>query len=143
MKRFILLLVLLAGFAVTNVAQDARSSSDPEELVISINCPSGEPEQIRPETKLSLGDVTKKTRVLPKPIYPRGTKIRRVSRIVRANVVIDVHTGKVVWARIDNGHPLLRKALKTVVCRVEFYPTLIETSRFLVDGVITYRFGKR
>ena len=91
---------------------------------------------------MSLGDVTKKARVLPKPKYPREAKNARISGIVRAEVVIDIHSGEVVWAKIDNGHPLLREAVKDVVCRAQFYPTFINSPPIRVGGIITYRFGR-
>ena len=145
MRRITLTAFLVTGLAVAYFAQEPRGAIErnkSEDVMVSFKCPSGEPEQVRPELKMSLGDVTKKARVLPKPKYPREAKIAKISGIVRAEVVIDIHLGDVVWAKIDNGHPLLREAVKEVVCRAQFYPTLINSPPIRVGGIITYRFGR-
>ena len=108
----------------------------------SFKCPSGTSEQSQPEVKLSVGDVTKKARLLPKPKYPREAKAAKISDIVRAEVVIDILSGKVIWAKIDNGHPLLREAVKQVVCQAQFYPALIDGPPMRASGIITYRLGR-
>ena len=145
MRQITLTAFLVTGLAVACVAQGSRGATErdkSEDAAISFKCPSGASDQVRPEVKMSLGDVTKKARVLPKPKYPREAKNARISGIVRAEVVIDIHSGEVVWAKIDNGHPLLREAVKDVVCRAQFYPTFINSPPIRVGGIITYRFGR-
>ena len=144
MRRITLTAFFVIGLAVACFAQEPRSATErdkSEDAAISFKCPNGESEQARPEVKLSLGDVTKKARVLPKPKYPREAKDAKISGIVRAEVVIDIHSGEVVWAKIDNGHPLLREAVKEVVCRAQFHPTFINSPPIRIAGIITYRFG--
>ena len=104
---------------------------------MGFKCPGRELNQERPESKLNLGDVTKKALELPQPVYRRWSQGSRVSDIAQAEVVIDINSGRVVWARLSNGHPLLRVAVRDVVCRARFVPTNDVNGR--AGGIITYR----
>jgi hypothetical protein len=104
---------------------------------VGFNCPDRELNQERPDTNLRLGDVTEKTVELPQPESWRGAKSARVCGRSQAEVVIDINSGKVVWARLLNGHPLLRVAVGQVVCRARFTPTNDVNGR--VSGIITYK----
>ncbi len=95
----------------------------------------------RPAVKLHLGDVTKKAVEIPKPKYPRMAKTARIAGKVKAEVVIDVDTGKVVWARVLNGHPLLRESILHAACEARFAPSPINSPPIRVSGFITYKFG--
>lgn len=123
-----------------NNARTSKDESESDDEYSGFECPSGKLNQMHPDTKLSVGDVTKKARILPKPKYPKAAKI---SGEVQAEVVIDAITGKIVWANIGNGHPLLREAVKNVVCQAEFYPTFINSPPIRANGIITYKFGRR
>lgn len=144
MARISLTALLLAGLAAAAFAQQPRGEKARErtDAALGFACPGGESDQLRPEVKTFLGDVTKKARVLPKPEYPRA-KRTGMSGVVRAEVVIDIHSGKVVWARIVSGHPLFRQAVKDVVCRAEFYPAFINSRPIRVGGTIAYKFRRR
>jgi outer membrane biosynthesis protein TonB len=113
-----------------------------EEVTVGFQCPDGTENESRPEIKLSVGDVTKKAKELPKPKLPSEAKAAGVFGKVVAEVAIDIHSGKVVWARIVSGHPLLREAVKAVVCQARFYPSLINSAPIKVSGKITYSFRK-
>ena len=109
--------------------------------VIGLKCSDREQDQERPETKLNLGDVTKKALGLPQPESRRWPRGSRVSGIAQAEVVIDINSGRVVWARLLNGHPLLQVSVGDVVCRARFAPTNDVDGR--TGGVITYRARRR
>jgi outer membrane biosynthesis protein TonB len=144
MKRRLLAAALVIGIFAPCAARQGPAGRDESEVVsVGFDCPSGESNPNRPEAKLSLGDVTKKARVLPKPAYPRQARAAKISGVVRAEVVIDMHSGRVAWARVGGGHPLLREAVKGVVCGAQFYPVITNGPPFSVSGIITYRFGKR
>ena len=96
---------------------------------------------MRPVTKIDLGDVTKKAQQLPRPKYPQLAKTAGASGNVKAQVVIDINSGAVVWAQTISGHPLLQAAVRDVVCKPRFAPVLDATG--FVIGTLTYRFSRR
>jgi len=93
-----------------------------------------------PETKLDLGDVTNKALQLPAPRYPGLAKTSGVDRNVKAEVVVDINSGRVVWAKIISGQPLLKAAVSDVVCKARFAPTY-DVDGF-VSGALIYRFAR-
>jgi hypothetical protein len=95
---------------------------------------------VRPDTTFDLGDVTKKAIELPWPNSLRQSHRSRFSGIAQAEVVIDISSGKVVWARLLNGQPLFQMCVGAVVCLVRFSPTNDVDGR--VRGIITYRAGR-
>ena len=137
-------LILLLGVAVC-IAQKVRRpvayESHKRSTEIGFKCPDRELNHARPDTKMHLGDVTKKALELPQPEYWRWARGARVSGAAQAEVVIDINSGKVVWARLLNGHPLLQVAVSHVVCRARFAPTNDVNGR--VSGIITYKAGRR
>lgn len=76
---------------------------------------------------------------IPKPEYPAEAKAAKISGEVKVGAVID-ETGKVVWARVESGHPLLQAAVKRVVCQARFKPVTISGKPITVNGIITYKF---
>lgn len=113
-----------------------------KEADVGFQCPNGTENEPHPEIKLSVGDVTKKAKELPKPKRSSEAKAARVFGKVVAEVAIDMHSGKVVWARIVSGHPLLQEAVKAVVCQARFYPSLINSATIKIGGTLTYSFRK-
>lgn len=105
--------------------------------VVGFSCPGRKANQARPDGKLDLGDVTKKAVELPRPEDRRGAKGAGACGESQAEVVIDINSGRVVWARVLNGHPRLRVAVGQVVCRARFAPTNDVNGR--ARGVITYK----
>ena len=57
----------------------------------------------------------------PRPSYPEVARAAKVSGQVMVEVVID-ESGKVVWARVIKGHPLLRLAALRAACQRTFEP---------------------
>jgi|SRR5258708_4826151 len=103
-------------------------------------CPSRELTP-RPTVKLNLGDVTKKAVYLPRPKYPQLAKTSGMYGPVKTEVVIDINSGRVVWAFVVSGHPLLKSAVSDVVCRARFVQT--NDADGFASGSITYRFPRR
>ena len=139
-----LCLVPLLGVAVC-VSQRGNSPTADESKkrgeAPGFRCPDREANQERPDAKFDLGDVTKKAIELPRPDPSRWPGGSRVSGVAQAEVLIDVNSGKVVWARLLNGHPLLQASVGDVVCRARFSPTNDVDGR--ARGLITYRAGRR
>jgi len=128
-------LTIMVG-AVICVAQESGSE------VIGFRCPDSESGQPRPEVKIRLGDITKKALELPQPRYPREAKAAGISGDVHAEVVVDMSNGRVVWARIIDGHPLLQEAVKKVVCLARFSYVVTSGQPMKVSGILTYKFRK-
>ena len=131
-------------FCVVCIAQNRTNQTaegSQTQGAVGFQCPTGESNQPRPNFRIRLGDVTKKALELPPPIYPRTARFARISGVVKAEVVININTGKVVWARTLNGHDLLQDAVRDVVCRARFAP--VNDADGYVGGIITYRFGRR
>jgi len=97
--------------------------------------------QIRPQSKMNLGDVTKKALQLPRPKYPQVAKTAGAYGNVKVQVVIDMNSGAVVWAQTITGHPLLQAAASDVACKARFAP-IFDADGF-VSGFLTYRFARR
>ncbi len=107
---------------------------------------NGEDECLRAEypkqTKypiISAGVLNGKAVDIPKPEYPEEAKAKNIDGEVIANIYID-ETGNIIWAKVDNGHPLLQNAVKKVVCKATFKPTTISENPVSVRGIITYKF---
>lgn len=79
----------------------------------------------------------------PKPCYPSFLKLTRPKGKVVIRVVVD-EKGKVIWAKAESGHPLLRGVALRAACRTTFKPyTCIcgkeETIKF--ETLLTYDFN--
>ena len=77
---------------------------------------------------------------LPKPPYPEEAKAKKISGVVRVNIVID-ETGRVIWAEAVEGHPLLRDVSLKAACNSKHSPIKISNRAVKAGSVITYRFG--
>lgn len=92
------------------------------------SCMAG-PEEERPEASLCFSAVDLicpdckrgKEVSVPQPTYPEVARAAKVSGQVGVKVVID-ESGRVVWARVVKGHPLLQLAALRAACRVTFEP---------------------
>ena len=91
----------------------------------------------RPNIKVQLGDVTKKAVYLPRPKRSTLTRTSENYGLVKAEVVIDMNSGRVVWAFVPSDQPLLQSAVSDVVCRARFSPTYDLDG--VASGFITYR----
>ena len=146
MKSLTLIFTLMFFVALACEAQTLNKSqvepTQTEDTNIGFQCPSGTENEPRPEIKLSVGDVTKKAQKLPQPKRSSEAKAAGVFGKVVAEVAIDIHSGKVVWARIVSGHSLLQESVKDVVCQARFYPSFINSPPIRVGGTINYIFRK-
>ena len=97
-----------------------------------------DPNMRKPQT-ISLGRIDSRVIDIPKPVYPIEAKDAKISGVVTALVVVD-ETGKVIWARVRNGHALLQAAVKTVVCQARLKPFKVAGHFVKSNGVITYKF---
>jgi hypothetical protein len=146
--RVTYILALTALTLLLTLPCPAQESSDANRHVplgedVGFECPGGEKPKPRPPGKMiKLGDITRKALALPYPKYPKGAKTASVPEQVKAEVVIDLLSGKIVWARVVNGTPLLREAVKKVVCRTVFAPTN-DVPPIKASGFITYTFKGR
>ena len=80
---------------------------------------------------------------LPKPVYPKEAKERRLSGIVVIKVWID-EEGKVVSAEdMCGAHPLLIGTSVRAASGARFTPTMLNGKPIRISGAITYRFVAR
>jgi Ca-activated chloride channel family protein len=93
-----------------------------------------------PKAPLSVGQLNSKALSLPKPLYPAMGKQMRVEGVVRVGVLVDV-SGKVVSARVESGHMMLRPAAITAAQQARFAPTLVSGQPVPISGFIIYTFS--
>ncbi len=93
----------------------------------------------KPRRVVSFGVLNSRAIEIPKPAYPGAARAAKVSGTVKVGVVVD-EGGRVVWARIHSGHPLLRAAVRDVVCRARFKPVRLSGTPVAVNGIISYNF---
>ena|SRR5437763_1563181 len=144
-KTGTILLVALLHIPSICVAQkkkhQATTRPQVKNAVVGIKCPEGEPNQLRPEiVKIRLGDITKKALELPQPEYPPDAKAAGIKGRIRAEVVIEITSGRPIWARTLGGNPFLQMAVNKVVCRARFSPVFADGPPTGVSGIITYKF---
>jgi TonB family protein len=124
--------------AQTNVeSNQTKEELKPENDEAS--CLSAEYPKRKGKYTISAGVLNIKAIDIPKPEYPAKAKAKKITGEVKASVFVD-ESGKVVWARVDNGHPLLQEAVKKVVCQPLFKPATISGHPYSVSGFITYKF---
>jgi hypothetical protein len=84
------------------------------------------------------GVVNQSARVLPQPKLSAKAKAAKLSGEVRVNIVVDILTGTVAWARIESGSAELQDTVKDVVCKAQFYPTNDVNAK--INAFLVYRF---
>jgi len=94
----------------TPTPEETKSENDEAE------CLNAEYPKRKSKYIVSFGVINGKAIDIPKPEYPAEAKAKKIDGEVKASIFVD-ETGKVVWARVDNGHPLLQEAVKKVVCK--------------------------
>jgi len=122
----------------TNV-ESTQTKEIPKPENDEAGCLSAEYPKRKGKYIISAGVLNIKAIDIPKPEYPAEAKAEKIVGEVKASVFVD-ETGKVVWARVDNGHPLLQAAVKKVVCQPLFKPATISGHPYSVSGFITYKF---
>ena len=103
------------------------------------SCLSAEYPKRKNKYIISAGVLNVKAIDIPKPEYPAEAKAEKVVGEIKTSVFVN-ESGKVVWARVDNGHPLLQEAVKKVVCKPTFKPATISGHPYAVSGFIIYKF---
>jgi TonB family protein len=73
----------------------------------------------------------------PEITYPKLARAARVSGVVRVEVVID-EEGKVIWAKVVEGHPLLQAAALRAACQIRIQPAVDCLARHLKVNTILY-----
>ena len=101
-----------------------------------------EPPPVQPPRKppvISKGVITSEALSLPKPMYPEMAKQMRLQGRVTIQVLID-ETGKVISARVLDGHPLFKQVSERAAYQARFSPTRLSDQPVKVSGVISYNF---
>jgi Ca-activated chloride channel family protein len=93
-----------------------------------------------PKAPLQVGHLTLKALSLPKPIYPETARRMRVEGAVRVLLTVD-ESGRVISARAEAGHVLLRESAVNAARLARFTPTLVSGQPVAVSGFITYTFS--
>jgi TonB family protein len=73
------------------------------------------------------------------PSYPASARQAGASGKVEVRIVID-ETGKVIWARAQSGHPLLREAAEEAAWKTTFPITKLSGQPVKVSGIMLYNF---
>jgi periplasmic protein TonB len=108
--------------------------------VVEIETPPPAPTPVAPPKIFrSQGVLNGKALQLPRPAYPPMAKQLRIAGPVNVQVLID-ETGKVVSARVMDGHPMLKQAAERAAYQAVFSPTKLGDQPVKVSGVITYNF---
>jgi TonB family protein len=92
-----------------------------------------------PRAPLNVGQLNLKVLSLPKPIYPEMARRMRVEGRVKILVTVD-EGGRVISARAEDGHALLRESAVAAARQAKFTPTLVSGQPVAVSGFITYTF---
>ena len=143
LKVSVSLLILVAVVCTCEAQVRSRAAKRPRSPNSSagFRCPDGERVNQYPEVKLHMGEVTTKAIGLPQPAVPERLRMSGFSGRVRAAIVIDIPTGRVVWARIESGHPWLRESARKVICQARFAPAAIDGAPMRAGGFIIYKLG--
>jgi len=107
-----------------------------QEKQFDTSCFAGE--KPKPEVRIRLGLLSGKTLKMPSPTYPVEAKNKGISGEVKAQVVINLNTGLIEWAKTETGDPLLQEAVSKVLCQARFSPTNDVDGR--ASGYLIYRF---
>lgn len=136
MKRVILFIAVILILVALPSAKGTRAITTSPTFETEAGCL--DPNVRKPQT-ISLGRIDSRVIDIPKPVYPVEAKDAKISGVVMALVVVD-ETGKIIWARVRSGHPLLQAAVKTVVCQARLKPFKVNGQFIKTNGVITYKF---
>ncbi|HEX8635280.1 MAG TPA: VWA domain-containing protein [Pyrinomonadaceae bacterium] len=96
--------------------------------------------QPAPQAPLNVGQLNSKALSLPKPLYPETARRMGIGGSVKVLVTID-ESGRVVSARAESGHVLLRGSAVMAARQAKFTPTVVSGQPVAVSGFITYTFS--
>ena len=111
----------------------------PAQIVTLPDQPPPPPDPPKPPRTISKGVITGLAISLPKPNYPPMAKQIRLQGQVSVQVLVDEY-GKVVSAKVVNGHPLFTAEAQRAAMQARFAPTRLSDQPVKVSGVITYNF---
>lgn len=94
----------------------------------------------KPKTPINVGQLNLKALSLPRPIYPETARRMRIGGAVKVLVTID-ESGRVISARAEDGHMLLRESAVNAARLARFTPMLVSGQPVAVSGFITYMFS--
>ena len=92
-----------------------------------------------PKATISGGILNGRSLNLVKPSYPPAAREAGASGKVEVRVVID-ESGKVIWAKAQSGHPLLREACENAAWKTNFPVTKLSGQPVKVSGILLYTF---
>jgi len=96
MLSILLCSLVCKGQTLSNAATLERNEQKKEKSA-GVSCLSNEP---KPDVRIRLGVLNRKTMKMPKPTYPMEARRKGISGEVKVEVVIDVNTGVIEWAQI-------------------------------------------
>ncbi|HZG52189.1 MAG TPA: VWA domain-containing protein, partial [Pyrinomonadaceae bacterium] len=96
--------------------------------------------QPAPQAPLNMGQLNSKALSLPKPLYPEMARRMGIGGSVKVLVTID-ESGRVVSARAESGHAVLRASAVAAARQAKFTPALVSGQPVAVSGFITYTFS--
>jgi Ca-activated chloride channel family protein len=98
------------------------------------------PAQNEPKIPHNVGQLNSRALSLPKPAYPETARRMRAEGVVKVLVTID-ESGRVISARAEGGHVLLRESAVSAARQARFTPALVSGQPVAVSGFITYMFS--
>jgi Ca-activated chloride channel family protein len=93
-----------------------------------------------PQVPVNVGQLNSRALSLPKPLYPETARRMRVEGAVKVLVTVDA-SGRVISARAEGGHALLRESAVNAARQARFAPALVSGQPVAVAGFITYTFS--
>jgi TonB family protein len=106
------------------------------------SCPGSLPKpKTTMESGLQISDCIGVGKVLTayQPCYPKIAKAAKAFGVVHVMVVVD-ENGKVIWAHVWKGHPLLQFAAVRAACKWRFEPALCGSEKQKVNRMISFNF---
>ena len=130
--------------AAKNTAADLGSASGNSSCSASQNTPRSEVRRTTGTSKgYSISDCEPMNLFAlyqPEPVYPKTARAVRASGTVSVDVVID-EAGKVIWAKVVEGHPLLHAEALRMACQTRFKPVVdCLNKRVRSNTIIHYNF---
>jgi hypothetical protein len=99
-----------------------------------------DPEAPKPATVADRGLLNRYASALPRPKCPPAARSAGICGDVDEEVVVDMWSGTVIWARVTSGPIALRDAAANVTCRARFSPIVGEGPPVRVGGTLRHIF---
>lgn len=99
-----------------------------------------DPQAPKPAIVADRGILNRYATALPQPRYPRAARSAGICGDVDVEVVVDMWSGSVVWAKVTSGPIALRDAAASVACRARFSPIVGEGPPARIGGMLRYTF---